>query len=176
MESGGNRSVAKPLVSKASHLVTPDWAFGTPELPTQCSGSVEPRTDAISNEGPLKLSKGRHDVEDEFSGRRGSVDLLLDRHEGSSTSAQVLQRFDQLPDRSSGAVEPLDDDGAESTASHIRHQLAEFEPVFLSPRCDVRIHGHELPTFASGEFTQLLELDVEVLLAGADPHVCSALH
>src|SRR6266436_5496111 len=74
------------------------------------SSALKPRPNLIPDQGPLKLADGGHHVEDQLAGRRGRVDVLLDRDEGGAAAAQVFERLGELLDGAGGPVEALDDD------------------------------------------------------------------
>ena len=53
----------------------------------------------------------------EFAGRRRGVDPLVERYERDSESLELLEERDQVPQVSSEAIEPPNDEHIESTAA-----------------------------------------------------------
>jgi len=86
--------------------------FSGPSYPSsKRPGSLEARPDAVANQRTLELPDGRHDVEDQLASRGRGVDVLFDRDKSHAAPTQVVKSRDELLDRASRAVEPLDDDG-----------------------------------------------------------------
>src|SRR5712692_10383047 len=103
------RPVAQALSPKGEDLVAGDVRSRPTDGLTEGPGAVQSGADAITDEGPLELSEGGHDVEDELPRRGRGIDILLDRDERDVAPAEVLQSLDELPDGAGGPVEALDD-------------------------------------------------------------------
>lgn len=113
MKAARGGPVAQALGPKGEDLVPSDPRARPAHGLTEDPGSLKPRPDAVPDQGSLELADGGHDVEDQLAGRRGGVDIFLDRDEGGPAAAQVFEGRDELLDGTSRSVKPLDDDALE---------------------------------------------------------------
>src|SRR5713226_3732703 len=91
VKSPADGAIAEPLASQSSGLLRADRGVGPAHPLAKGPGSLEPGTDPVPDQRPLELAEGSHDVENEFAGRCGGVNILLARDEGDPAVAQVVQ-------------------------------------------------------------------------------------
>ena len=171
VEVARDRPIAQPFGAEGEDLVTTDLSPRPPEGLAQSSRPLEPRPDTVTDQGPLKLADGGHHVEDELPGGSGGVYVLFDREEGNSAETEVFESLDELLDGAGGPVKALDDDDIELPLGRIGQESAEAYPIVPRSRSDVAVGFYQLPTASSGMLPDLGELNLKVLLVGANSEV-----
>ncbi len=89
--------------------------------------------------------------------------VLFDRDKSRLAPTQVVKSRDELLDRASRAVEPLDDDGLKLSPSGVGQEPVELGPVLLRARRHIEVRGHEGQPSLSQMLPDLVELDFKVL-------------
>src|SRR5712692_6941604 len=134
-------TITDPCPTKRTDLFPADPFSGPSYLSSERPGSLEARPNAITHQRTLELPDGGHDVEDQLASRGRGVDVLFDRDKGHAAPTQMVKSRDELFDRASRAVEPLDDNGLKLSPSGVGQEPVELWPVLLRARR--HIGGHE---------------------------------
>jgi hypothetical protein len=171
VEVARDRTIAQPFGAEGEDLVTIDVSPRPPEGLTQGSRPLKSRPDTVTDQGPLKLADGGHHVEDELPGGSGGVDVLFDREESNSAETEVFESLDELLDGAGGPVKTLDDDDVELPLGRIGQESAEAYPIVARSRSDVAVGFYQLPTASNGMVPDLGELNLKVLLIGANSEI-----
>ena len=171
VEVARDRTIAQPFGAEGEDLVTTDLSPRPPEGLAQGSRPLKPRSDTVADQGPLKLADGGHHVENELPGGSGGVYVLFDREEGNSATTEVFESLDELLDGAGGPVKALDDDDIELPLGRIGQESAKAYPIVARSRSDVAIGFYQLPTASNGVLPDLGELNLKVLLAGANSEI-----
>jgi hypothetical protein len=170
-EVARDRPIAQPFGAEGEDLVTTDLSPRPPEGLAQGSRPLKPRSDTVTDQGPLKLADGGHHVEDEFPGGSGGVDVLFDREESNAAETEVFESLHELLDGAGGPVKTLDDDDIELPLGRIGQESAEAYPIVARSRSDVAVGFDQLPTASNGMLPDLGELNLKVLFVGANSEI-----
>ena len=99
----------------------------SPRLSTAFSRRGDAVTGALGDEPGLEVRDGIEDVEHELAGGRGGIETLLEADQVDAAVLEAVDRFEQLLERASQAVEPGDAQAV--TGSGVVDELGEAGAV-----------------------------------------------
>ena len=103
-----------------------------PAVAFPCSRHRRPGVSALPDQLPLELGQRREDVEHELAARGGGVDVLGQASEPDLALGQGVDGVDEVPERTTQAVEAPDDHGV--AGAHLVEQPSQLPPLVERPR------------------------------------------
>jgi len=122
------------------------------------------RPDPLDDQAPLQLGYCTQHCEDHFPGRRAGVELLRERDEVDTQSAEGLQRSKQMRHGASKPVELPTNDYIEAPAVRVGHEPIKFGPFLLRARDPyINVFAYDAPAAALAVLPEFKRLHARVL-------------
>ncbi len=112
----------------------------------------------LDDQVAFELGDGADDDDDGAAQRAAGVDLFAEADELDAEPVQLVEHFEEVPDRAGDPIGSPDQDHIEAAAAGIPHHLIETRPARLRAADPVCILLHDLIAALSGHLAQVVQL------------------